>query len=188
MSDVPSFDNVLRDALAGLDHDDVRIFYTYFDELKAHVRKYLGSKAKVMPGSSAVAHSALLSLFCDLVIQDLPLSDVDEHGYPMLWPLLLKYVERHCDKWNAYYRAKKRKATQTSLTVEPADQRAAGDDESAFAAACEELSARLSDEERVVLEARLRDETLEQIAERIGRSESTVTNRLNRIRSLLERP
>ena len=52
--------------------------------------------------------------------------------------------------------------------------------------ACEALDAKLSAEERTVLEGRLRDETLEQIADRIGRSESTVSNRLSRIRAVLE--
>ena len=41
-------------------------------------------------------------------------------------------------------------------------------------------------EEQAVLEGRLRDETLEQIAARIGRPESTVSNRLRRIRAVLE--
>src|SRR5881392_852383 len=112
MSDPPPFDETLRHALARLDDDDVRIFYDYFDELKAQVRKYLGSKAKTMPGTSGIAQSALLSMFCDLAIHKVPLSDVDEYGYPMLWPMLLKYVERHCNKWKAYYRASKRKGAQ----------------------------------------------------------------------------
>src|SRR5437660_9055534 len=88
MNDAPSFDDTLRGALAGLDHDDVRIFYDYFEELKVQVRRHLGrSKAAAMPGTSAIAHSALLSMFCDLAIQQVPLSDVDEYGCPMLWPL-----------------------------------------------------------------------------------------------------
>jgi hypothetical protein len=38
----------------------------------------------------------------------------------------------------------------------------------------------------MVLEGRLKDESLEQSAARIGQSESTVSNRLSRIRALLE--
>jgi RNA polymerase sigma factor (sigma-70 family) len=198
MTDSPSFDDVLKQALSGLDNDDVQTFYAYFDELKRQVHRRLSRKASAMPGSTAIAHSALLSMFCDLAVQQIPLSDVDEHGYPMLWPLLLKYVERHCDKWNKYYQAKKRAGTAVSLSaggaapdtsaaIDPADYRAPATDENDFDSVCEALYARLSPEERIVLEARLRDETLEQIAARLGRSESTVSNRLNRIRSLLEK-
>jgi hypothetical protein len=186
MSDTPPFDDTLRDALAGLDHDDVRLFYDYFEELKSQVRRYLSGKARTLPGTSAVAQSALLSLFCDLAIQKVPLADVDEHGYPMVWPLLLKYVERHCNKWNAYYRARKRQGAQTTLAADPADHRAAPGEEPEFVAACEGLYAQLSLEEQSVLEGRLADESLEQIAQRIGRSQSTVANRLKRIRAVLE--
>src|SRR5262249_33310446 len=70
--------------------------------------------------------------------------------------------------------------------LDPPDHRAAADDETAFATACAELSARLSAEERAVLEARLRDETLGQIAARLGRPEGTISNRLKRIRAVLE--
>ncbi|MCI0407976.1 MAG: hypothetical protein L0191_05320, partial [Acidobacteria bacterium] len=84
MTGIPAFDDVLRQALSGIDNDDVRVFYTYFEELKEHVRRHLRGKARFMPGSSAVAQSALLSMFCDLALQQIPLSDVDEHGYPML--------------------------------------------------------------------------------------------------------
>jgi hypothetical protein len=187
MSDDPSFDETLRQALAGLNNDDVAIFYAYFDELKAQIRRCLGhSKAAEMPGSSAIAHSALLSMFCDLAIQKIPLADVDEYGCPMLWPLLLRYIERHCNKWKAWYRAIKRQGVQISLTIDPTDHRAPASEESAFADVCEKLYARLSAEEQAVLEGRLRDESLEEIAKRIGRSESTVSNRLLRIRALLE--
>src|SRR5262245_7614959 len=119
--DNPSFDEALGKAVAGLDGEEVRIFYAYFEELKAEVRRHLRGKARTMPGSSAVVQSALLSMFCDLAFAQIPLSDVDEYGYPMLWPLVLKYIERHCNKWNAYYRAKKRKAGETELAVDPAD-------------------------------------------------------------------
>jgi RNA polymerase sigma factor (sigma-70 family) len=194
MADTPPFDEALRQALAGLDNEDVRIFYDYFEDLKRQARRHLGRRAATVPGSSAVAQSALLSLFCDLAVQQVPLADVDEHGYPMLWPLVLRYVERHCDKWNKYYLAKKRKGAEVSLgaggadgdRLDPADHREAAEDEAKFVAACEALSDRLSEEERAVLEGRLRDETLEQIAARIGRSESTVSNRLSRIRAVLE--
>jgi RNA polymerase sigma factor (sigma-70 family) len=186
MSDTPPFDDALRNALAGVDDDDVRIFYAYFEELKAEVRRHLSGKARTMPGTSAVAHSALLSMFADLAVHQIPLSDVDEYGYPMLWPLLLKYIERHCNKWMAYYRAKKRQGTETSLAVEPADHRADSAEESEFVDACEALYAKLAGEEKAVLEGRLRDETLEQIASRIGRSESTVSNILRRIREKLK--
>jgi hypothetical protein len=66
MTGTPAFDDVLRKARSGLGNDDVRIFYDYFEELQRHTRRHLGRKAQVMPGETAVAHSALLSLFCDL--------------------------------------------------------------------------------------------------------------------------
>jgi Sigma-70, region 4 len=191
VADTPSFEVTLSQALAGLDNEDVRIFYTYFEDLKRQARRYLGRKARIVPGDSAVAQSALLSLFCDLAPTRIPLADVDEHGCPMLWPAMLKYIERHCDKWNKHYLAKKRKAAEVSLAagpagVDPTDYRASSDEETKFAADLEALSAALSAEDRAILEGRLKDETLEQIAARIGRSESTVSNRLNRMRTLLE--
>jgi hypothetical protein len=133
-----------------------------------------------------VAHSALFSLFCDLALQDVPLADVDEYGCPMLWPLLLKYAERHCDKWNKYYQAKKRKGTAVPLARDPTDHRAPAADEKDFADAWQGLCGRLSAEERRVLEGRLRNETLAEIAAAIGRSQSTVSNILCRIRDLLK--
>jgi hypothetical protein len=195
MADPPTFDDVLRQALAGLDNEDVRIFYDYFEDLKRRVRGHLGRKAAVVPGESAVAQSALLSMFCDLAIQQIPLGDVDEYGCPMLWPLLLKYLERHCDKWNKYHRALKRNATVLSLEVgraegtpgiDPHDHRAPAEAETAFAAAVAKLVAQLTEEEQKVLEGRLKDEALPVIAQRIGRCESTVSNRLSRIRAVLE--
>jgi DNA-directed RNA polymerase specialized sigma24 family protein len=104
----------------------------------------------------------------------------------MLWPLLLKYAERHRNQWKAYSRAKRRQGTEVELTAEPADHRASAGEESAFVAACEVPYARLSSEEQAVLEGRLQDQPLEQIARRISRSEATVSNRLPRIRALLE--
>ena len=197
MADPPTFDDVLRQALAGLDNEDVRIFYDYFEDLKRRVRAHLGRPAAVVPGPSAVAQSALLSMFCDLAIQQIPLDDVDEYGCPMLWPLLLKYLERHCDKWNKYYLALKRNATVLPLEprragdegapgIDPPDRRAPADAETAWADAVAKLVAQLTKEEQQVLEGRLKDETLEQIALRIGRCESTVSNRLSHIRVVLE--
>jgi ECF sigma factor len=193
MADAPTFDETLQQALAGGDNEGVRIFYAYFEDLKRLARRHLGRKARSMPGESAVAQSALLSLFCDLALTTIPFTDVDEHGKPMLWPCLLKYVERHCDKWNKYYLAKKRSGVEVSLAgsaeeggFDPADHRAPADDETRFAEALEALAIRLSDEELAILEGRLKDESLEQLAARIGRAESTVSNRLNRIRALLE--
>jgi RNA polymerase sigma factor (sigma-70 family) len=110
---------------------------------------------------------------------------VDEYGYPMLWPLLLKYVERHCNKWKAYYRAEKRRGTQIPLTDLP-DQRAAASEEAEFVAVYEELCRQLDQEEQEILEARLCGLSLEEIAQLIGRSKSTVANRLQRIRAVME--
>lgn len=197
MTDTPRFDDVLRQALNGLSNDDVRIFFDYFEELKRQARQYLRGKARTLPGSSAVVQSALLSMLCDLSLQQIPLADVDEHGYPALWPLLLKYIERHCDKWNKYYQAKKRQGAEVPLapgrgsaddspSLDPADYRAPAAAEKDFMSALEALEASLTPEERLVLEGRLKDETLEAIAAKIGRAESTVSNRLSRIRALLE--
>src|SRR5262245_59188257 len=130
MTDAPPLDHMLQEVFAHVEGDDVLLFYAYFEELKGHVRKYLSARARLFPGESHVAQSPLFSLFCDLAVQQIPLEDVDEHGYPMLWPLLLKYIERHCEKWKKYYRAKKRDATEVPHAdgVEPADYRAADDE------------------------------------------------------------
>jgi len=36
----------------------------------------------------------------------------------MLWPLLLRYIERHCDKWNKRYQTKKWGACEVRSEVE----------------------------------------------------------------------
>jgi RNA polymerase sigma factor (sigma-70 family) len=190
----PPFDRVLSQALVGLRDDDVTLFYDYFDELKRHVRRHLHRRARGQPGESAVAHSALVSLFCDVNVQSIPLNDVDEFGYPMLWPLLLKYVERHCEKWNGYYRARKRAGTVVSLGggpspteggVDPADYRDPEDGER-FDTLLEQFYGRLSGQERQICELRMHDKTLNQIAQEVGCSEATVSARLRKIRNVLE--
>jgi DNA-binding CsgD family transcriptional regulator len=192
MSDAPSLDHMLHDVFAHVEGDDVHLFYAYFEELKGHVRKYLSAKARLFPGESHVAQSALFSLFCDLAVQQIPLEDVDEHGYPMLWPLLLKYIERHCEKWKKYYRAKKRNAAEVPLSgaagapgVEPADYRAA-DDEAAVGEALAALYERLTPRQRRVADLSAEGCTLAEIADALGCSESLVSIEKKAIRTLLE--
>jgi hypothetical protein len=103
----PSLDKVLEQVLSGVENDDVLVFYQYFDQLRSRVRSKLIAKARASVGESAVLHSALLSMFVDVSSLKIPLNELDSDGRPMLWPLLLKYIERHCNKWNSYYRAKK---------------------------------------------------------------------------------
>jgi hypothetical protein len=194
MADTPPFDDVLQQALRGLDNEDVRLFYEYFGELRELAARSLRGKARVMPGASAAAASALMSLLCDLAVLQIPLDDVDDQGRPALWPLLLKYVERHCDKWNKWHQAKMRQGVEVSLhgagdgglTIDPGDYRAPADDEERFAAALEALCSRLSEEERRVLEGRLAGKTLAEIALLIERSENTVSYRLARIREVIQ--
>jgi DNA-binding CsgD family transcriptional regulator len=191
--DAPPVEEMLRRALADVD-DDVRLFFAYFEELKDHVRKYLGRKARQSPGESAVAQSALLSLFCDVALQGIPLSDVDEFGYPALWPLLLKYIERHCNKWNKYYRAKKRRGLEVSLAagdssrlgIDPPDHREQADEEAAVGAALETLYARLTPRQQSVADLTATGHTLEAIARQLDCSESLVSLEKKTIRRLLE--
>jgi DNA-binding CsgD family transcriptional regulator len=175
---------MLRRVLGHVKDDDVRLFYAYFDELKAHVRRYLGYKARKFPGSSAVAQSALFSLFCDLALQQVCLSDVDEHGYPALWPLLLKYLERHCNKWKKYYQALKRRAVEVpQAAIDPPDPRG---DEGEVGAALEALYARLTLRQRRVAELTAEGHTLAEVAAALGCSQSLVSLEKKIIRELLE--
>jgi hypothetical protein len=192
VADAPALDDVLRRAFHRVDDEDVQLFYRYFDELKRHVRTYLRGKARLFPGESHVAQSALFSLFCDVAVHQVPLQDVDEHGYPMLWPLLLKYVERHCEKWRKYYRAKKRRGPEASLSgdadrlgIDPPDHRA-GNDEAEVGAALEALYARLTPRQRRVADLSAQGRTLTEIAAEIGCSESLVSLEKKAIRVLLE--
>jgi DNA-binding CsgD family transcriptional regulator len=192
MTDVPSIDDMLKSAFRRVDDEDVRLFYAYFEELKRHVRKYLSGKARLFPGESHIAHSALFSMFCDLAVQQIPLQDTDEHGYPMLWPLLLKYLERHCEKWKKYYRAKKRRGTEVPLAcatgpgLDPADYRAPAGDEETVGAALASLYARLTPRQRRVADLSAQGRTLEEIAAALGCSESLVSLEKKAIRALLE--
>lgn len=196
MSEPVSFDTVLQQALSGVQNDDVRLFYDYFDELKRHARRHLRGKAQLGQGDSAIVQSALFSLICDAAAQQVPLIDVDEFGYPMLWPLLLKYIERHCNKWNKFYRAKKRQGSVLALDpaaasddtlagFDPADYRAEPEEEQRFAAALEAFQARLTEQQRRIVELRLQDKTLAEIAAAMQVSEATVSNRLKQIREQL---
>jgi DNA-binding CsgD family transcriptional regulator len=194
MDKVPGIDDMLRSAFAHVNDDDVRLFYDYFEELKRHVRRYLSGKARLFPGESHVAQSALFSMFCDLSVQQVPLQDVDEHGYPMLWPLLLKYIERHCDKWKKYYRAQKRQGTEVSLApasaertgFDPADHRAPADDEEALGAALTELYQKLTPRQRQIADLSAQGRTLEEIATELRCSESLVSLEKKAIRKVLE--
>ncbi|MFO0842521.1 MAG: ECF-type sigma factor [Gemmataceae bacterium] len=187
MDDVPRIDDVLQGAFARLDSEDVRLFYDYFEELKRHVRRYLGGKARLYPGETHVAQSALFSLFCDLAVQEVPLEDVDADGYPMVWPLLLKYIERHCDKWKKYYRARKRAGTVVPLSVgDPPDHRASAGEEGSVGEALEALYQRLTPRQRRVADLSAAGRTLEEIAAELGCSESLVSLEKKAIRSLLE--
>jgi len=194
MAETPSIDAMLRSVFESVEDEDVQLFYSYFDELKSHVRKYLSGKARLFPGESHVAQSALFSLFCDLTLQRVPLADVDEHGYPMLWPLLLKYIERHCDKWKKYYRAKKRQGTEVSLAsteqrgfgIDPTDHRAPVDDEAAVGAALAALYEKLTLRQRRVADLSAQGRTLEEIATELGCSESLVSLEKKAIRRHLE--
>jgi len=177
---------MLQGVFQRLDNEDVRLFYDYFDELKGHVRKHLSGKARLFPGESQVAQSALFSLFCDLALQQIPLSDVDEYGYPMLWPLLLKYIERHCAKWKKYYRAKKRKSAEVSLAADPPDHRAPAGDEEAVGAALSALYKKLTPRQRQVADLSAQGRTLAAIATELGCSESLVSLEKKAIRALLE--
>ena len=190
----PPLHEMLRRDLSRLSDDDVRLFFAYFDELKQQVRKYLCGKARLFPGTSAVANSALFSLFCNATLAGLSLADLDEEGYPALWPLLLLCIERHCNKWNKYYRAKKRNAVEVPLTadnsaaatIDPADYRAGADEEAAVGSALEALYARLTPRQRRVADLTVAGHTLEQIAQELGCSESLVSLEKKAIRKLLE--
>jgi RNA polymerase sigma factor (sigma-70 family) len=202
MADTPSFDEVLKNALDGIDSDDVRIFYGYLDDLKRKAARSLTHKARQMPGASNVAASALFSLLCDVAVLDIPLNDVDNKtGLPALWPLLLQYVERHCRKWNEWHNAKMRKGVEVSLhgaadvnrtiddvdrTIDPEDHRASVDDAERYDEVVQRLIERLTEEEQQVLKAKLAGKSLAEIATLIGRSEKTVSNRLAHIREVLQ--
>jgi hypothetical protein len=186
MTDVPPLDAVLRQAFARVNDEDVRLFYAYFDELKGHVRRYLSGKARCCPGESHIAQSALFSLFCDLAVQQVPLADEDEHGYPMLWPLLLKYIERHCEKWKKYYRARKRRGTEVPLGIDRPDHRAAAGDEETVGATLAALYDRLTPRQRQVADLSAQGRTLAEIAAELGCSESLVSLEKKAIRRILE--
>lgn len=194
MADVPAIDDMLRDAFARVNNDDVQLFYAYFEELKGHVRRYLSGKARLFPGESQVAQSALFSMFCDLSMLQVPLQDVDEYGYPMLWPLLLKYIERHCDKWKKYYQTQKRRGTEVPIGsaggdrpgFDPADHRGPVDDEAAVGALLTELYARLTSRQRQVADFSAQGKTLEEIAAELRCSESLVSLEKKAIRKVLE--
>jgi hypothetical protein len=194
MAEPPALDDVLRNALSGIDDEDVRLFYSFFDELKRSAWSLLRRKARAFPGESAVAHSALLSVLADVSVGQIPLADTDEAGGLALWPLLLKYLERHCNKWNKYYRAKKRQGKEVSLggqgespaALDPADPGPSPAEEAEFADAWELLEKKLKPRQYQVATLAAQGRTLEEIAQALGCSETTVSNDKKAIRQVLE--
>jgi hypothetical protein len=194
MSDTPSRTETSPRSFAGLDNEDAGVYLARFEELKRQARKHLGRKAQVSPGATGVAASALGSLIRDLEFNQIPLSDVDKYGYPMLWPLLLKYVERHCDNANKLYRAKKRNAAEVPLGpgadgergIEPVDHRPSPEDQVVAKDLIERLCERLTPLDNEVLRGRLQVETLTQIAARANRSAAWVSSCLVHIRNVLQ--
>jgi DNA-directed RNA polymerase specialized sigma24 family protein len=134
-------------------------------------------------------------MLADVPVHQIPLMDVDEEGYPALWPLLLKYIERHCNKWNKYYRAKKRQGKEVALgthgesqpAVDPAAAGPSPAEEAEFAEAWEVLEQRLAPRQYQVATLAAQGRTLEQIARELGCSETTVSNDKKAIRSVLEK-
>jgi RNA polymerase sigma factor (sigma-70 family) len=195
MDDAPSIEMMLQNAFARVEDSDAQVFYSYFDELKRHVRRYLHGKARTMPGETHIAQSALFSLFCDVAVQQIPLQDVDEHGYPMLWPMLLKYIERHCEKWKKYYRAKKRQGGEVPIAsadtqksdLDPADYRSAANDEVEVGNLLAALYERLTPRQRQVADLSAQGRTLEEIAAALNCSESLVSIEKKNIRKILEK-
>lgn len=186
--DLPSLDVVLEQALSGVNNDDVEVFYQYFDQLRNRVRSKLIVKARTAVGESAILHSALLSMFVDVKTLRIPLTELDSDGRPMLWPLLLKYIERHCNKWNSYYRATKVKqefpigpGTDSVAGYDPA-AREAGIDEEEVLDICERLNANLAEDERAAFEDWVQGKTIEESAKRIGCSESKISYLRKRVR------
>jgi DNA-binding CsgD family transcriptional regulator len=193
--DAPSIDDMLRGAFQRVNDQDVQLFYQYFDELKGHVRKYLSGKARLVPGESHVAQSALFSMFCDLTVQQIPLQDVDEFGYPMLWPLLLAYIERHCEKWKKYYRARKRRGVEIPLgggdsqgpNIDPPDYRSPADDEATIGAALAALYEKFTPRQRRVADLSAQGRTLAEISTELRCSESLVSLEKKAIRLILQK-
>lgn len=191
-TNTPPFDAVLNQALEGLDNDDVRLFYDYFEVLKAKVGSQLANKVKVGVGESAVLQSALLSMFEDIGNLNIPLGECDDTGRPMHWPLLLSYIERHCDKWNKYYQTKKRGGKVVSFSgsndaqgIDPADPKGIFVDEAQVNEACDQLFRHLSAQERTVFEHWVEGKSLAESAEKLDCSEAKVSYVRKRIRDLL---
>lgn len=189
----PPLDSVIDLALHRVDNEDVRIFYDYFETLKAKVRPRLIQKVKVGVGESAVLQSALVSMFQDVGHARLPLGDRDADGQPMFWPLLLGYLERHCDKWNKYYQTKKRggvelhyAGTDSRGGLDPADPHGELIDEAKVISACEKLEELLNDEERKVFDMWVEEKTLDETAQALGCSEAKVSYLRKKIRGHLE--
>lgn len=184
----PTLDDVLDQALSGIENEDVEVFYQYFDQLRSRVRSKLIVKARTAVGESAILHSALLSMFADVRALRIPLTDVDGDGRPMLWPLLLKYIERHCNKWNSYYRAAKVKqefpigpSSDSSFGYDPA-ARDAGLDEEEILGLCEQLNSKMTKDEQAVFEDWIQGKTIEESAKRIDCSESKISYLRKRVR------
>lgn len=192
----PPFDDVLRMAQRREEGEAVRVLYHYFERLKRAVGRQLAGKAKAKVDVSGVVQSALFSLVQDARFAGVPLSDVDADGQPMLWPLLLRYLERHCDKWNKFWTAKKRAGGEVPVGpasddgpagADPADPRDTDWDDDRLEAACQALEQSLTTEEAGVFQDMVAQKTLDESARRAGCSQAKVSYLRKRIRDLLTR-
>ena len=184
----PTFDQVLDSAIHGERSDDVQAFYEYFEALKSKVKAKATARVKSALGESAIVQSAIFSMFEDVRELGIPMDDRDELGRPMLWPLLLRYLERHCDKWNKYYNRRKEQSLGTiggDRDFDPADSGADAFDEGQIERVCETLTGKLTAEEREIFQLWVAGQSLEQTSQALSCSEAKVSYLRKRIRDLL---
>lgn len=126
---------------------DAVIFREYLEEMIRRAGVQLTRKAKLFPGTEAVVESAWTSYF----INHAPALNLNTGvGEANLAELLLRITVRHCNKWNSYYRVKKRAACVVPL--ETAEDYGKPDEAILLAELCEQLDAELSLRQKQIVE------------------------------------
>jgi RNA polymerase sigma factor (sigma-70 family) len=179
MSDAREFDDVVRDKI---------------EDLKQIARAVLRREARALAAPSDVIQSALLSVLDHAALQQIALAEVDEEGHPALWPLLVSYVERHCRKWNKRWQRQVQRmgrkvpldaGDESRRPIDPAARGPSPEEETEIKDALEALDRKLTPRQRQVAALSAEGMSLEQIAAKLGCSESTVSNEKKAIRTLL---
>lgn len=158
-------------------NQDVAHYYQHFERLKGFARRQLQGKARDKVGASDIVQSALFSMVRDIEAANVPLLDLDQEGQPLLMPLLFRYLDRHCDKWNKHFQTLKRGGAEVPLGNSQIAEPATSDDlfDRQLLEQIETFSRDLTEQEQRVFACWMDQQTLSETSRITGLSETRIS-------------